>query len=546
MRQALENPFYYLDNFQRVLGWVAEHHGDLLVESEQAFLDRFATLPEPSRALLVRMVMRKGELFRTGKLRYAEIGCPLLASEPLIEQGWVDPAPLLTLEELFGLLRKHELAQSLGALALQHLRKAELYARLSGAHNEPRAFEQWCQALDERVLRVRIGELCERLRLMFFGNLRQDWTEFVLADLGIFRYEQVPFSPASRAFDSRRELDDYLHLQRCRERFEAGEATASVLADIPGSAFDNPWLETRRGKLLLRLGQQLEREGALPEALRVHAGNAYPGARSRAVRVLERLEQPEAALTLARQAAQAPESETEAQQLSRMMPRLQRTLGGRAAARQARADDIRMDLVLPYTGVSVEHAVRAQLDRPGAPVHYVENALINSLLGLLCWEAIFAPLPGAFFHPFHAAPADLASPDFAARRSAWLDPCLDLLDTGAYQDCIRRTYAAKFGIQSAFVSWGLLDEVLLERALACLPAAHLKAFFRRILADVPTNRSGLPDLIQFFPAEGRYRLIEVKGPGDRLQDNQKRWLAYAAQHGIPVAVCHVRWESDAA
>ena len=29
-----------------------------------------------------------------------------------------------------------------------------------------------------------------------------------------------------------------------------------------------------------------------------------------------------------------------------------------------------------------------------APVHYVENTLINGLFGLLCWPAIFAPLPG--------------------------------------------------------------------------------------------------------------------------------------------------------
>jgi len=34
------------------------------------------------------------------------------------------------------------------------------------------------------------------------------------------------------------------------------------------------------------------------------------------------------------------------------------------------------------------------LQQDDAPVHYVENALLCSLFGLLCWEAIFAPLPG--------------------------------------------------------------------------------------------------------------------------------------------------------
>ncbi len=52
----------------------------------------------------------------------------------------------------------------------------------------------------------------------------------------------------------------------------------------------------------------------------------------------------------------------------------------------------------------------------------------------------------------------------------------------------------------------------------------------------------MPDLIQFWPAEGRYRMIEVKGPGDRLQDNQRRWLDFFAAHDIPVSVCHVQWQ----
>lgn len=36
-------------------------------------------------------------------------------------------------------------------------------------------------------------------------------------------------------------------------------------------------------------------------------------------------------------------------------------------------------------------------------------------------------------------------------------------------------------------------------------------------------------------------MIEVKGPGDRLQDNQRRLLEFCAAHDMPVAVCHVRW-----
>ena len=43
-------------------------------------------------------------------------------------------------------------------------------------------------------------------------------------------------------------------------------------------------------------------------------------------------------------------------------------------------------------------------------------------------------------------------------------------------------------------------------------------------------------------AQQRYRMIEVKGPGDRLQDNQLRWLAFCEQHQMPVTVCYVQWQ----
>ena len=58
MIRVLENEFYYLDNFQRVLDWIGERYGDLLDEAEHAFLAAFPLLPRNARALFVRMVMR--------------------------------------------------------------------------------------------------------------------------------------------------------------------------------------------------------------------------------------------------------------------------------------------------------------------------------------------------------------------------------------------------------------------------------------------------------------------------------------------------------
>ena len=87
----------------------------------------------------------------------------------------------------------------------------------------------------------------------------------------------------------------------------------------------------------------------------------------------------------------------------------------------------------------------------------------------------------------------------------------------------------------------MLTPQLVDLALDCLPPAHLKLWFTRLLADIRENRSGLPDLVRFWPAERRYEFIEVKGPGDKLQDNQTRWLRFCVANGMPVRVLDVRW-----
>ena len=42
------------------------------------------------------------------------------------------------------------------------------------------------------------------------------------------------------------------------------------------------------------------------------------------------------------------------------------------------------------------------------------------------------------------------------------------------------------------------------------------------------------DLVQLWPTEQCYRMIGVEGPGDRLQDNQRRLLELWASHQMPV------------
>jgi tetratricopeptide (TPR) repeat protein len=540
----LDDPFYYLNNFQQVLAWLTQRYADVLSIDEQQFIDDFASLPRASQGLLVRMVMRKGLRYRHSKLHYPEIGDIGAAVEPLLALGWVQTQLPLSLAELFEVLLKPEILLCLGHL-IEHpkAKKTEWLQALADRSGETQPFNAWCPQLQDRLYSLTIMETCDRLRLMFFGNLYQDWSEFVLADLGIFTYESVAFSAESRGLRSRRDVDACLFLHDCQQCFEAGEPLEDIVAQVDALALDNPWLERRRGKLLFQIGQHAERIGDFALALGIYRKCTYPGARLRMIRVLERIGEYALALELGEMAARTPENAAESQALLRVMPRLRRKLGGPPVPRAMAREVERLDLHLPRVdpALSVEYHVQAHLHDEAAPVHYVENSLINSLFGLLCWPAIFAPLPGAFFHPFQRGPVDLLNEDFAARRAELFATCFAELDDGRYRDTIVRRYTEKWGVQSPFVFWGAVSEELLSQALDCLPAEHLRHWFNRLLLDIKANRAGMPDLIQFWPQHKTYRMIEVKGPGDRLQDNQVRWLEFCHEHRMPVAVCHVQW-----
>lgn len=545
----LDDPFYYLNNFMQVLDWLEHRYADVLSIEEQDFIRDFNRLPRESQALLVRLVMRKGVHFRVGKLSYVEIGDIASAAAPLLALGWIDEQSPLSVEEVFEVLLKAEILQCFGdAIDQPKGKKSDWLPALSEQFPEAQSFAQWCPALDDRLFSLTVMGLCDRLRLMFFGNLYQDWSEFVLADLGIYTYEKVEFCAESRGLRSREDVDACLFLHSCQQHFEAGEEVATVVEQINRLELVNPWLQRRRAKLLFQIAQHCERMADFSTALGLYRDCAYPGARLRLIRVLERCGEFQLAMDLASHAEQTPESATEHQHLLRVLPRLRRKLGGPPIKRPAPRPMQRLDLQLPRhdPALSVEYYVQAHLADESAPVHYVENSLINSLFGLLCWPAIFAPLPGAFFHPFQRGPVDLHNEDFHARRADLFQACLAELDDGRYAQTIRERYTAKWGVQSPFVFWGAMSEELLEQALDCLPAEHLKHWFNRLLLDIKANRAGMPDLIQFWPQHKTYRMIEVKGPGDRLQDNQLRWLEFCHEHQMPIAVCYVQWVEQGA
>src|SRR5271166_83863 len=544
--RVLPDPFYYLSNFERVVASLDARYEALWSAQERQFIADFRVLAREPRALLVRMVIRKGERFRASRLNYPEIGATRHAVVPLLELGWVEQKSTLDIDSLAQLFTKTELLDHFSQPGVgPQLSKSEMISALCAHDPQPVPLQTWQRESGDCVYSLRAAPLCERLRLMFFGNFHQDWSDLVLADLGLFSNERIPRSLHSAAFRTRAQIEAFFQLHRCRQLLDAEQDPGLIGAQLPPPVEDCGWLEDLRQRLMFQIARAQERTRDWDSALLGYSACKHRGSRMRAIRLHARAGHHSLARDLCLAATEHPESAVERSEALRVLLRLNRKLGIGGLQAPAKIElpsfEIALGGAIPPAGV--EQYVRDQLILAGGErtaVHFVENSLVLSLFGLLCWKAIFEPIPGAFFHDFQQGPADLSNGHFYERRRRSFDECFAQLGTDQYQASIRRCYADKKGIQSPFVAWASLSKDLLDCALRCFPAAHLRLWFAWIVEDLHDNRAGFPDLVQFWPAERRYRLIEVKGPGDRLQDNQRRLLEFCVSHRMPVSVCYLR------
>ncbi len=538
---------YYLVNFTQLLHCVETSYHDLLSADEQAFLRTFAGLDQDSQRLLVRLIGRRGPFIRRSRINYPEISSVDQAAERLQTAGLIATDPELDVAQVAGLLTRPELFSCFKSAltGMGAARKAALTAQLQQVFPQRARWSDWTQVAYGPLYRVDLDRLFKTFRLLYFGNCYQDLTEFVLQDLGMVRFESYPVDPTHRLFTCRADLLSFLELTRLDETLAQAHSEAeleSIRQNIPPPSM-HPKVERLRARFCLRLAHAYERRRDWHTALALHTLHDLPPARERRVRMLEKLNDHQQAWAELRQLLESPLNEQERQAALRMAPRIARN----AAQTFSRCPPVRLPEVRLKQAdlfpsredvVCIERAVAMHLHSREEPCLYVENTLFNGLLGIWLWPEMFRSVAGAFTNPFQIAPLDLFDPLFAARRPG-LENLWRQLESDHHRETMTATWHARFGIANALVNWDYLDETLLNLALTCIPPTQLKAIFTRQLFDLRNNRSGFPDLIQFRPARREYRLIEVKAPGDKLQDNQRRWLEYFARHEIPASVCHV-------
>ena len=542
---------YYLDNVLTLFEHVTRVYADLLEKQQLEFLQGFAALGRNAKMLFIRLQNRSPTWYRAGKLVYREIDAIDAAIAELAEQGFLEVNGEIDHPTLLSLYTVPELRASMtDDSGLKQLKRSEIEQAL--LENEDEAFFRRLKKKDTLLQVLRADEylLCQ---MLFFGNLNQSMTDFVLRDLGLYQFESYSIDTEHRPYRSRLEIQQHWMLYQIEILYQQSDITErSVLTEL--TAMIPPDIEPlspayRKGQQLrYQVARQLERIGALSEALAQYRQFPLPPARERIARIHDQQGHHQDALDQCMQIIEQPVDEEELQFAGMFAGRLIKRHGlGAQESVESLAISHQPEIVelslAPQD--SVEIAVAEYYDNldNADSCYYVENSIFNGVLGLLIWEAVFAPLPGAFYNPFQYRPADFYEHDFCARRR-------DLLaQTWASISCnddiwriVSQRWSQKQGLMNPLVNWQGLDLDLIELALTRIDYPHWIAVFERILRDLRNNRSGFPDLVRFPPAGG-YCLIEVKGPGDSLQKNQRRWMQYFHEHGIPHRLARVTWQS---
>jgi hypothetical protein len=556
---------YYLVNFETVVTHAIARHGHVLSESEHEVIERYRSLSRAARMLYVRLFLRTGPVFRLSRLAYAEIGSCEAAFDEIERAGLgmsirakdAESAALcmatLTVPEL------QEIAR--GAKVNVSGRKSDVVELLASNRSARAALKR-----TDRFVALAVRAPFDHCRVLFFGNRWQELTEFVLVDLQLLRYPTYEISAATPLFPDRTEFDRYLASAEASEidLGQLDDETLIATAERSARQFQEstPLPSFRRrvdptrylGTLAIAAARELERRGYIDLAsstyenvslaehdadTRVEAAVRLGilGKRGGDVSLFDaasaRLLEHESVDQIARYALEERRHKLQLGESpeGRLLSPATFDLTFEAAGHEGSKALYRS---ADGSAVTVEEVVLQSFASGGL---YAENALYSTLFGLLFWDQIFAPVPGAFLHPFQSAPLDASTSEFFECRKTMLVERLDEISRSDVGDLVGRAYRQYQGTASMFARWELYTETDLSTASISL-GNTLVPILDRIARHPGRHAKGMPDLLVWD--EGRPVAVEVKGPGDQVRLEQRLWHDVMLRAGLEVRIARVQ------
>jgi Fanconi-associated nuclease 1 len=145
----------------------------------------------------------------------------------------------------------------------------------------------------------------------------------------------------------------------------------------------------------------------------------------------------------------------------------------------------------------------------------------------------------AFRSPFQTAPLDLDGDEFYASRVEVIEKTLADVAAGAASALMAGIWKEHHGALCRGVNWERWRLEELQEIAECVGGPGLAAVCRLLAQDHGAWQGGMPDLLLWHPENVAAKLVEVKGPRDRLSDQQRAWISALEDSGLDVEVLKV-------
>ena len=519
---------YYQNNFCSVFEFVLARFQGIADDSIITDLQSYLEASSDAQRLFARLLTRKGPTFLTASLKYAEVSKLDLAISELSDLNLLRISSPVPGDQLLTLLTKAQILDYFALpKAVAKTSKGDIVEYLLSGGSDLQIFQR-C-AKHTRWITVAAPDHWWLISTLYFGNSGQDWSTFVRRDLGQLAYENVALQ--SQQFETRQALQGHQEerfysslIYRLDEFPFLADALLEKLASNVVTSQGSRSRRRLRQRSLLRLGKWAEKEKLLDFALAAYAGTDIPPARERRARILTKEKKVEEANAILKEMQNAPISATERLFVERF--------GNRGGGYQPPTTIIEIE----DTPESVEDFVLMELIQEGGWGVHSENLMLKTLTGLIYWPICFAPITGAFTNPFQSGPHDLFETDFFLQRMDAIVALEALVSSDAdFVAHITRVATEKQGIANRLVSWGLLESIPVDEWLSAIPIAQLRQLSHFLIRNLSEYRRGFPDLFVCYES-GRVEYVEVKGPTDQLQPQQRAWFEEFNRMNVPARV----------
>lgn len=142
------------------------------------------------------------------------------------------------------------------------------------------------------------------------------------------------------------------------------------------------------------------------------------------------------------------------------------------------------------------------------------------------------------------APLDLLTDDFYVARKNLIESHLQKIQEGMAEEILITSWQLHVGTACQGVNWDRHSLSDLRAVVSCIGGCCLVSLCRHLALDYRSWSSGMPDLLlwRFHGGDrdgGEAKLVEVKGPKDRLSEQQRAWILILMDCGFDFEVCKV-------